>query len=458
MKTFSLFIFLLIFPLLMNGQQTIQNNTQSFTIEPTGITSNHTFSNSTNLAIGKDALSVSSSSARYNTAIGGNSLKNNSTGASNSYEGSYNTALGYGTLETNTTGADNCAIGVDALNENLTGSRNVGIGTYSLKKNSSGSYNIAIGYNTLVENLDGNFNIGMGYGSLRSNISGGNNVGYGSGTLSYDSDGNYNTAMGDHSLFWGTNISYNTAIGGGSLEHNQVDHNTALGYYSLNSNETGTYNTGIGENVLENTFSGSQNVAVGYKAGHTNVSGSGNVFLGYKAGYNSRDSNKLYIDNSDSTDILISGDFSTNKVGINRRMAFLDIRSENFQVDGDAFKTTGSGNWVIPSDRRLKENIVYLNSNEMLNKVLKMNGVTFEWKDKRKALGKNYGFIAQELQEVFPENVKTDKEGFLSASYGNNDAVFVEAIKALYAEIQALKSENKELSAMLKSLSSKKAD
>ena len=148
---------------------------------------------------------------------------------------------------------------------------------------------------------------------------------------------------------------YNTALGTYSLYYNQSNHNTAVGNSSLYNNNAGEYNTSIGESSFESNHNGNRNTALGYMAGFTNVSGSANVFLGYKAGYNSRDSNKLYIDNSDSTDILISGDFSTIKVGINRRMAFLDIRSENFQVDGDAFKTTGSGNWVIPSDRRLKE-------------------------------------------------------------------------------------------------------
>jgi trimeric autotransporter adhesin len=100
-------------------------------------------------------------------------------------------------------------------------------------------------------------------------------------------------------------------------------------------------------------------------------------------------------------------------------------------VVGEAFKTAGTGNWIIPSDRRLKENIVYLDSQQMLDKVLKMKGVSYNWIDKSRGTDKVIGFIAQDLQTVFPENVKTDKEGYLSASYGAYDPMIIESIKAL---------------------------
>ena len=38
------------------------------------------------------------------------------------------------------------------------------------------------------------------------------------------------------------------------------------------------------------------------------------LFLGYQAGYNETGSNKLYIDNSSTSDPLIEGDFSSNTV------------------------------------------------------------------------------------------------------------------------------------------------
>ncbi len=125
------------------------------------------------------------------------------------------------------------------------------------------------------------------------------------------------------------------------------------------------------------------------------------------------------------------GDFAVNRVGINRLTTALMTRTETFQVNGEAFKNVGTGNWIIPSDRRLKENITYLSSQEMLAKVLNMKGITFNWKDKTKGTEPVFGFIAQELREIFPTNVKEDKEGYLSASYGSYDPMIIESIKAL---------------------------
>ena len=50
------------------------------------------------------------------------------------------------------------------------------------------------------------------------------------------------------------------------------------------------------------------------------LTGSGNVMIGYKAGYYEIGSNKLYIDNSNTTTPLIYGDFANDSVKINGQM------------------------------------------------------------------------------------------------------------------------------------------
>lgn len=96
---------------------------------------------------------------------------------------------------------------------------------------------------------------------------------------------------------------------------------------------------------------------------------------------------------------------------------------------------TASGNWLVNSDKRLKKNIKSLNSQEILQKVLSMRGVNYEWNDgdasKIRPTGIQFGFIAQELQEVFPTKVKPNANGLLSATYGDFDPILVESIKAL---------------------------
>ncbi|RYZ76299.1 MAG: tail fiber domain-containing protein [Proteobacteria bacterium] len=84
-----------------------------------------------------------------------------------------------------------------------------------------------------------------------------------------------------------------------------------------------------------------------------------------------------------------------------------------------------------PSDRRYKENITPLESS--LEKILKLQGVGYDWIDKS-AFNERHqiGFIAQDLEKVFPEVVKTDaKTGFKTVVYDHLTAPIVEALKIL---------------------------
>ena len=56
-----------------------------------------------------------------------------------------------------------------------------------------------------------------------------------------------------------------------------------------------------------------------------NASGSGNVFLGYEAGADETGSNKLYIDNSNTTTPLVYGDFSDNQLTINGSVNITEV-------------------------------------------------------------------------------------------------------------------------------------
>ena len=85
----------------------------------------------------------------------------------------------------------------------------------------------------------------------------------------------------------------------------------------MRANTTGASNVALGFESLRTNTTGSTNIAIGRKAGYSNETGSGNVFIGNNAGYNETGSNKLYIDNSNTTSPLIYGDFATNEVTIN---------------------------------------------------------------------------------------------------------------------------------------------
>ena len=95
------------------------------------------------------------------------------------------------------------------------------------------------------------------------------------------------------------------------------------------------------------------------------------------------------------------------------------------------------------SDRRLKTGIVPIES--ALSLVKEMQGVTYRWKvDAFPEMGFDeelqYGLIAQELEEVVPELVGTDNEGWKSIEYSHIVPILIEAMKEQQREIEDLKN------------------
>jgi hypothetical protein len=84
------------------------------------------------------------------------------------------------------------------------------------------------------------------------------------------------------------------------------------------------------------------------------------------------------------------------------------------------------------SDVRFKKNITPLPN--ALTSVMKLQGVNYYWKttefpEKQFANTKQVGFIAQDLEKIYPEMVITDKEGYKSVDYSRLTPVLVEAMK-----------------------------
>ncbi|WP_333663696.1 tail fiber domain-containing protein [Chishuiella changwenlii] len=126
--------------------------------------------------------------------------------------------------------------------------------------------------------------------------------------------------------------------------------------------------------------------------------------------------------------------------------------TNRLEINGEASKTT-AGAFLANSDSRLKKDIQPISGEDALSKLTKLEGVTYYWNDDKtgteRPKEKQIGFIAQNIQQVFPEKVTTDKQGYLQTAYGDYDAIFVESIKALNekikvieAELNALKKEN----------------
>ena len=92
------------------------------------------------------------------------------------------------------------------------------------------------------------------------------------------------------------------------------------------------------------------------------------------------------------------------------------------------------------SDRRLKENITPIAN--ALEKVRSLTGVEFDWKEETKSVhgyeGHDVGVIAQDVQAVLPEAVRTNDSGYLSVRYEKMIALLVEANKELADRVEQL--------------------
>ncbi len=142
-------------------------------------------------------------------------------------------------------------------------------------------------------------------------------------------------------------------------------------------------------------------------------------------------------------------------IGVESPTELLDVNGNGrFRVIGSssssgALHYTSDGTLTTStSDFRLKTNITPINN--ALNKVLKLNGVKFNWRDNLSV--DRFGFIAQDVEKVSPEltfiNQNSD-EKFMGVHYDNVTPLLVEAIKELYQnkvtkyfEVQTVLSED----------------
>jgi hypothetical protein len=105
---------------------------------------------------------------------------------------------------------------------------------------------------------------------------------------------------------------------------------------------------------------------------------------------------------------------------------------------------------IAYSDISVKENIRLIEN--PLDRINKIRGVKFDRIDTGEK--DNLGFIAQEIEEEFPELVSTDDDGKKAVKYQNTVAVLVEAIKEQQIQIQEQKVQNGLLLNRIESLES----
>jgi hypothetical protein len=122
--------------------------------------------------------------------------------------------------------------------------------------------------------------------------------------------------------------------------------------------------------------------------------------------------------------------------------------ANNFGSNMGAIGGAGLNNvqFIASSDERLKENITPITGS--LDKVLALNPVSFDWKQNGEH--REAGFVAQEVEKVYPEYVVTDDDEMKTKNIGGGMtagyvAELTKAIQEQQEQIETLKAEVKEL-------------
>ena len=259
-----------------------------------------------------------------------------------------------------------------------------------------GSYSTAVGYTTAAI---GDYSFAAGYSSGALGLGA---VAIGAENSAQNS---YSTSLG-----YGSTTNGQYALSAGTDNNIQGDQTYVFGQYlSTPSGQTGAIVIGSGSSStsrLASVASNSLTVAFGGTTAAFTIKGYGSTSTTYAAG----------------------------DVGIGT-----STPAYNLDVAGNI---NYSGNLTNVSDQRYKINITPLSNS--LRKIDSLRAVSYNFNqnafpEKRFDDKLHLGFIAQEIQKVFPELVSTDKQGYLAVNYVGLIPVLVSALQEQKATIDSLK-------------------
>jgi hypothetical protein len=308
-------------------------------------------------------------------------------------------------------------------------------------------------------------------------------------------------------LYYNTTGQYNVAIGLQALQANTTaSNNTAVGYQAGYSNTTGVNNVFIGNITGYSATTGAGNTFVGLQAGYSVTTGIQNTFVGPFAsgvggagdaittgskntiiGRYSGNQGGLDIRTASNYIVLSDGD-GNPRIVVNNNGAvafgtvtpygsFIQTINGNANTQGlvalqDTSTTYGTSTqyltflnstngtagsiqhtavttvaYATSSDKRLKENIV--NAPNALDKVVNLPVRSYDWKEDN--LHVEYGFVAQELAEIYSEPVGVGgddvKKDPWNIEYGRLTPILVKAIQELKTIVDTQAAEIAELKA-----------
>ena len=180
--------------------------------------------------------------------------------------------------------------------------------------------------------------------------------------------------------------------------------------------------------------------------GHISFGDSLNVFIGEEGLTNT---DKLWLHGKNG--ILLTGKISENDQDT---IAYFDPVNTKFFIFKEDM--TGRG-FFVQSDERFKEDVELVEG--VLSSLENLEAVTYKLKSHRHnlsnpispAMARNleqdcerYGFLAQNVKEVFPQLVHTDNSGYMYVDYIGLIPILVQSINELRAELADLKGEQQE--------------
>lgn len=340
-------------------------------------------------------------------------------------------------------------VGLNAGSDDDGGNSNVFVGFAAGEDNVSGTTSVFVGNRAGKNNIDGYGNAFLGYFAGNQNSSGFYNTYLGEGAGRYVVDGAYNTFVGTRS---GTNSSQdeiNTSIAIGYNAKVTCDNCAVIGGTGNQAVKVGigTDTPTADLHIYSNSLLNSPQIQLAEEdeGDYARINFSNQTLDDYWAiagrGNGTTTAPRLnfyYNSGTGGTDIMtIEGESASVGIGDNSPDCKLD-------VSGDIC----SNDMMLTSDARYKRNIHRIE--DPINKLTKISGFsyqfnTIEFQEKNFAEGKRLGLIAQNVEAVFPELVKTFDDGYKAVRYNGLIPVLIESIKAQQEEIKRQATEYDEL-------------
>lgn len=255
-------------------------------------------------------------------------------------------------------------------------------------------------------------------------------------------------------------VSTNTAIGASALISNTTGlQNTCTGYSSGLNITTGSWNTCYGAAIMDQSagVTGGQNVAIGRIIARPLTSGSLNTLVGDAAGNGlTTGSNNTLIGGlagstltTGSNNTYVGEATACSAVGVSSEIVVgVGLTGKGTQTafiggTSGAYNGANVTTWAVTSDRRIKKNIKAVSGG--LETILALKPVEFDYIQTNKH---DIGFIAQDYQQILPEQVKLRAaDAFEKELLGENQILSIHQnlVPYLVNAIQELKKELEEI-------------